>query len=67
MKTMSKASDALHNVITRPRSPMEIQAERQATPKQPRQVVVNGQILELPLDPSEAPHVIGELREQVID
>jgi hypothetical protein len=64
---MSKASDTAYNLINRPRSPLEIMEERQTLATHPRQVVVNGQKLELPPDPSEAPRVIGELREHVID
>ena len=66
---MSKtnATEVVHNLITRPRSPSEIQEERQAMQERPQQVVTNGKVLEQPPNPSEAPRVVETFREDVID
>jgi hypothetical protein len=64
---MSKASEARINLITRPRSPEEIQKEYETAPARHRIVVSNGQEIELPATPGESARSIGTLAPQLAD
>jgi hypothetical protein len=63
---MSKASEALDSVVTRPRSAEEIQREWNTAPA-PIVVVNNGKEVELPSVPGQASRIIGALRPAVDD
>jgi hypothetical protein len=63
---MSKASEARINVITRARSPEEIQKERKAAPG-PTVAVSNGHEVELPASPAEPLRIIGDLAPDLSD